>query len=486
VDLTSEGRAAKPPRRIPIGPIAGAAVAVIAIVSLALVSLSLSTGSASAHATPGAAYSVSTQGTALGLDATASAPAGSGSGSPSPTPTPVRAPTVTEHFVAKGTEPTISADPLHPGVVAVVTQNIYMSSATVGCSRPTVRVSKDDGATWGNPSQPWNDQCQDIHAIIAWGPNGRLWAGDAMGYEGGVSMSVTHSDDGGLHWTTPFIERFTKPWSGCFPAIAVDTWPNSPNYGTVYVSYNWLPDSYGPGVAVMASRDGTNWFHTEVNLETLAGYPFSWRIGYRVKAAPDGTAWVSFYQSDLKSWSPNAMLWEGDQATNIGRMGFEIARIHFNGKTMTADQPYWATSVDHTEAQWDSGLAVDDSGQPWLAVETNGRIALGSPDGGWRQFEVSGKDSFKPSLAVSGKNIFVGWHAMDTDGETWTYYTLSYDGGRTFLPPARVTGTSWFAPTNVNGVGLRECADAANGVFYYAYGDNRSSGAGVYVAQIKP
>ena len=82
---------------------------------------------------------------------------------------------------------------------------------------------------------------------------------------------------------------------------------------------------------------------------------------------------------------------------------------------------------------------------------------------------------------------FVGWHATDAANQVWTYYTLSYDGGQTFLPPALVSNVSWSpgSATAVNGVGLRENADFGSGVIYYAYGDARS-GTGVYLAQIRP
>ena len=65
-------------------------------------------------------------------------------------------------------------------------------------------------------------------------------------------MSMTYSDDFGKSWSKRYLEHFNPPWVGCFPAITVDDWPNSPNYGTVYVAYNWLRDKYGPGVSLMA------------------------------------------------------------------------------------------------------------------------------------------------------------------------------------------------------------------------------------------
>ena len=407
---------------------------------------------------------------------------------PSPTPAAPPNPQVRETFVAQGTEPTVAADPSNPGVVAVISQNIYMSGPSSGCSRPSVRISHDGGVTWGRPAYPWANQCQDIHATIAWGPRSRLWVGDAIGVPGGVAMSVAYTDDLGATWAGRFVQHFTKPWIGCYPSITVDDWPGSPNFGTVYVAYNWLPGASGTGVAVMASRTGIGWVHTEVALDSPpAGYPFTWTIGYRIKAAPDGTAMVSFYQSNLRSWDESNMFSEGSGG-NVGARGFETAVIHFDGKRLTADPPATAVSVDHASAQWQSGLAFDDTGQAWMAVEDGIGISVGRLNGSWQNFSIPGKDSFKPSVAVSGRTIFVGWHAEDPDGRVWTYYSLSYDGGETFLTPALVTGATWYpasAASLVNGVGLRENADAADGLFYYVYGDARS-GAGVYLAQIRP
>lgn len=389
--------------------------------------------------------------------------------------------------MAAGSEPSSSADPFRPGVVAVVSENIFWSTPKNGCSRPAVRISQDGGATWSAPSYPWGTRCQDIHALVVWGPNGRLWAGNAVGSGSGVAMSVTHSDNMGKTWSKPWVEKFTPPWVGCFPSITVDDWPTSPNFGTVYVAYNWLPNSYGPGVSVIASRDGSHWAHAEVPLGPApAGYPYAWRLGYRIAAAPDGSAYVSYYESDLKHWSTANIFAEGS-ASNVGKRGYAIARIHFYGTSIAISKPAWVVGTDIAETQFQSELAVDVNSDAWLAVESKGKINVG--EWGLPRFNLSvaGMYNFKPSLAISGRTIFVGWHAKDSAGRIWTYYSLSYDGGKTFLAPALVTRATWrnSAATDMNGVGLREDATFSNGVVYYAYGDARS-GLGVYLAVIKP
>jgi hypothetical protein len=112
---------------------------------------------------------------------------------------------------------------------------------------------------------------------------------------------------------------------------------------------------------------------------------------------------------------------------------------------------------------------------------------VGRLDGDRTSFTVPGMSSYKASLAIAGRTIFVGWHATDSTNQEWTYYTISYDDGATFLPPAPTTGSSWStsAATDVNGVGLRENADFQYGLIYYAYGDARS-GTAIYLARIQP
>jgi len=490
--MTTEGNLANTHRRIRARLVVGLAVSALVVGSVALAAVgaacALNATTARASTSPSITPAPTASALATATEAATPSPTpATQSATQSPTPTPLRAPSVHDHFVAVGTEPTVAADPSRPGVLAVASQNVFMSSPTVGCSVPTIRISLDGGATWGAAIYPWAHQCQDMHVVVAWGSNGRLWAGDAVGVGGGnVSMSVTHSDDMGMSWSRLFVQRFTQPWLGCFPTLTVDNWPGSPNFGTVYVAYNWLPNAYGPTVAVMATRDGTNWVHTEVPVEGLEGYQYSWRIGYRVAAVPDGTAFVAFYQSDLRHWSAGDIMNQGF-GSNIGRMGFLIARVHFKGDVLTADRPSWATTVDHTQAQWQSGLAIDGSGEPWLAVESEGRVSLGRLDGRWLQFSIPGSYCIRPSLAISGQTIFVGWHAYDGQNQVSTYYTLSYDGGLTFLPPTLVSASRWnrSLETGPNGVGLRENADFRDGVVYYAYGDARSGNA-VYVAQIQP
>ena len=84
--------------------------------------------------------------------------------------------------------------------------------------------------------------------------------------DGRFSPSTAYSDDEGATWSKLRVERETPPWVGGMPEVAVDRNPASPDFGTVYVGYNWLaPGAHGPGFHLLASADfGATWAPTEI------------------------------------------------------------------------------------------------------------------------------------------------------------------------------------------------------------------------------
>lgn len=415
---------------------------------------------------------------------------------PSPSPTPAPAPsgrpaaTVRESVVGAGSEPTVAVGPGHE--IAVVAQQIAWPQ---NCGRPAVRFSADGGVTWGAASHPWGSNCEDIHAVIAWGPGRRLWAADAMGVTGGVRLAVTYSDDLGGTWAVPWIEPFTPAWSGCFPTLAVDMDASSRAYGTLYVAYNWLPSTAGPGLHVLAKPLHGPWVQAEVPAVGLAGYPAHDRIGYRLAPTATG-ALVSWYEADLRRFMGEFSPQNG-VAGNVGRQGFATAPIGFDGTTLTVGRPQWATTVSgssavYLEPQWQSQVAVDTSGgasRRWLVVESGGRIRLGrsGSTGAWTWSTLA--TGFKPVLAVStgpaAGIVFVGWHVLH-DGKVQNEWALSYDHGRTWTRPRLVSGATWVLPDIINGTGLRENATYGDGRFYWAWADTRSGPLVTYLAAVRP
>jgi hypothetical protein len=431
-------------------------------------------------------------------------------GTPPPSPGTRPAQVISEERVAPGIEPTIAASPFTPGLLALTYQNVDWDTM---CGHPGIALSSDAGASWRAVRTPWGSRCVDIHAVIAWGPGpgpgtSRLWSANAVGAAGGVALATAYTDDLGGHWSRPSVERFTPGWLGCFPMIAVDDNPGSPNFGTLFAAYNWKSSDHGTAISVLASRDGAHWTHANIAPLGLEGYPYSWLFGPRIAFDGHGGTFVSFYEADLHDWSPAEMFHENTPG-NIGRAGYAVARVGLtrrlpDGSAAAADRlvvsdERWAIDVVPSDRaafnpSLQSSLVVDTTGRIWLAVNdkgsAGGRVHLGaSEDAGstwtWRTLTVPGLDSFKPSMVGAGDVFFVGWHAMDGRGRIHTYFAVSHDGGVTFAATQQVTGATYVLPGDFNDTGLRENADFADGLVYWAWGDNRS-GKAVYVAAIEP
>jgi hypothetical protein len=408
---------------------------------------------------------------------------------PTPTPTPSTDPAlataaqISEARVSPGTEPTMSVDP-ETGDLAVAVQEIAWPHL---CSRSEVFFSHDGGKTWKAGARPWGSGCQDIHAVIAWGPNHRLWAGDAIGVSGGVKMTVTYSDNDGASWASPYVTPFTPPWVGCFPMITVDNDPQSPSFGTVYAAYNWKAGAAGPGLKVLAKPLDGKWTQAEVPVVGLKNYPDHNRIGYRLMTEPNGL-FVSWYESDLKYFDPGNVLEDGS-SNNVGRRGFGVAELTWVGETLVAGSPGWAVTVAGNNSliydpRWQDQLALL-SGEPALVVENGGKVTFGqrafsegTETWTWQTIAAG----FKPVLAISPEGlIFVGWHAGSPISN---YFVLSSDGGHTWTKPRLVDNGRGATASRINGNGLRENAVYGDGAFYWAFGDTRNGTTAVFVARI--
>ena len=440
-------------------------------------------------------------------------------------------------------EPTVATHPTDPRRVAVVYQR-YARGGTCGLDT-TLRISHDGGATWKSArSRPYmrSGRGPNFHAVIAWGPGPRrgsarlYWVDTTVpGCGGRHSVSIAYSDDEGTTWSRLYVERRTTPWVGGFPEVTVDREPASPNYGAVYVVYNWPASrTTGPGMHVIASGDYGRTWRAAVDIPPAPrpeGCAASWRIGFRARTGPDGSLYVSGYQADLRHWNADRIFSKGGPA-NVCRLGFTVTRVRFDrarqrlshGPTVmvarvgrSSQAVYGASSVGtagpSVDPQWCHGLDVDRAtGTVYLAVanytarppagKPRGVVRVGrSSDGGrkWTWLDLPAVtlpgsaavggglgSSFKPTLAARDGIVFVGFHVL-TDVRAGaggprrpvvgTYFAVSLDGGRTYVPPAPVTPTRWQAGAlerGLNGPGLRERADfTADGKVIYVFGDGR-------------
>jgi hypothetical protein len=425
-------------------------------------------------------------------------------------------------------EPVVATHPTDPNRIAVVHVHAH-----AGCGTNTViRISRDGGRTWrstkGHPGAG-SGRGMGIHAAIAWGPgpNGKsrlYWTNMSCG-AGGLSPSTAYSDDEGTTWSRLRVERRTPPWVGGFPDIAVDRDPASPNYGTVYVAYNWLASvASAPGFHVLASADfGRTWSAAEVPVAPRPrGYPDSWRIAYRLRPAPDGAVYASWFQADLRHWDRKNIFARGGPA-NVGRLGVAIARLRFDRTrrtfevglsriAVTVPETVFTTSSGSASGTggtirpdpiWQHGFDVDPlTGRLHVAVGTYGSSVGGKPRGSIRLVNsddggktwalttlpaparIAGRvqSSFRPNLVAGPDYVLVTFRTLDDVGANATIgtaFTLSTDGGLTWRAPAPISATRWSAQNIAgvtNGIGLRERAERlANGDVFWAYGDGRNA-----------
>jgi hypothetical protein len=409
-------------------------------------------------------------------------------------------------------EPIAATHPTDPARIAVIYQHRSGSIA------PVLRISHDAGLTWRSATgRPGGYSGTDQHAALAWGPGpagrARLYYVNMNVVAGAHRASTSYSDNEGRTWSKLYVERRTPSWMGGFPEITVDRNPASPNYGVVYLAYNWLASaSKGPGLRVLASADfGRTWNPLEVPVARVpSGYGDTWRIAYRLRTSPDGAAYVSFWQADLRFWDVHNVFRKGGTA-NTGRIGFSVARFVFDRNAgtfisrrtvMAARLPETAWNMGaaaagtsggvYTDPAWSVGLDVDQTtGRVYLAVGADAAIRVYRSDdlGQTWTFKtipaasrINGRSQavWKPNLVVGRGYLMVTLHTLDRVSAGATVgnaYSISYDEGATWSRPIAINSTRWRAANLArvsNGPGLRERADlTADGNVFFTYGDGR-------------
>jgi hypothetical protein len=358
-----------------------------------------------------------------------------------------------------------------------------------------------------------NQMCFDVHSRIAWGSDNTLWWTNGLIVSGGAALGIAYTKDFGESWNTYQVEG-VNPWVGRYPDITVDNNPDSPNFGIVAGAYNFDNGNNGSGIGVVVSGDnGNSWQKINIPVVGENGYPKNWLINSQIKSLPNGDLVLTFSEFDMNAYDSSDPLDLNDGSWgSIGGARYTMVIIHYDRvlKRLTTEQPSVVIDTSATDgSQWDSGLAVDNTGGIYVAVSKSGTIDLVHDgeyenqleDGGsirlsnpsWVfELNMNGQTCFKPSLAVKDNMVFVGFHTLD-EGGVKTYYIISYDKGETFSSPHLVTSYAWsqWSVAVLNGVGLRENVtfgvDAqGNPLVYYAYGVGRDGQPNVDVAVINP
>jgi len=275
---------------------------------------------------------------------------------------------------------------------------------------------------------------------------------------------------------------------------------------------------------VLASYDyGAHWLATEVAplAKTMAN-PFRYRLGYRLAAAPDGSLYASFCETDRPTWSgyPGRLAYgvsrlrlNKNQATFTAAAPVLATELTVNSYTTTYDPAAGTTDRQRLNVCGTNGLDVDaNTGRVYLAVanyvtnpaagQARGYTRLGrSNDLGqtwsWQRLAdlpaVSGRtqSAHKPALVVNGSKVFVGFHVLtdvplSTSGIDYSVtvgnaFTVSNNGGDTWTAPALISSSRWnpnWLDLTRQGAGLRDrAALTASGRVFYAFGDGRKARA---------
>ncbi|HLO35699.1 MAG TPA: sialidase family protein, partial [Candidatus Deferrimicrobium sp.] len=418
-------------------------------------------------------------------------------------------------------EPIVAAHPFDASRLAVV----YPRGGEA--STPVVRISHDGGKTWRTTAS--RPRGGGSHPMVAWGPgpragSPRLYYAAMGGSTGAYHWIVSYSDNEGLTWHQGFVADHTRGWFGGMADMVVDTNPASPNYGVLYLAYNWPKDAaHGDGLRVVASGDyGRTFAETEVpQLRGPTGYGDYWRIGYKLATAPDGSAYVAGYQLDMKVWLISSPFRKGGSA-NIGRIAFGVTRLRFdralrrlsrgpNVLATTLPETAWnlgwvlqGVNVGLAEPCWATGLVVDAGGRIYYAVAGDGRIRILTSDDQGRTWRLrylpqapaaNGRTqrSMRPDLVVGDGFVSVLFHTVDASGTARTAgntMAVSFDRGATWEGPRAVNGRRWAIARIIaryNGPGLRDrgvlLADGRT--IYFGYGDGRDGYSAAFGARVR-
>ncbi|HEX9236057.1 MAG TPA: sialidase family protein, partial [Actinomycetota bacterium] len=337
-------------------------------------------------------------------------------------------------------EPSIAVDPNDPlDVVAVFQQDRFGNGGSVD---PGYATSLDGGRTWtsgnfqgvtifaGGPydraSDPW----------VAFGPQGQVYAallgiGDTLCPTG---IDVLRSDDGGITWNDPVEVQRDDDCEvlNDKDSIAVDTYPSSPHFGRVYVSWDRIAN--GQPVHVRYSDDqGQTWSPDEAISGLTAG------TGADVQVQPSGDVTVIY--DDVSDGSMVSQTSSDGGETfgpirNIGRdlgseppdqrsgAGFPTAAVDpVTGVLYAAwqDTRFRSDGVNDILV-WSS----TDSGSTWSGpVKANP-----DPDG-------SGLDHMTPGMAAANGRVHVEYFRRRKLGDQYSIYVQpayvsSSDGGTTW------------------------------------------------------
>jgi hypothetical protein len=223
--------------------------------------------------------------------------------------------------------------PCGPGTVRGSTAPANDCSFFPNVGTDGVYTSSDGGLSWTNrgllpgftDSTPPGNLVSDGDPVIVFGPkptstgfsttSSRAYYAGLASFAGGAAngnqapelLTVSRSDDDGVHWTNPVIAAGAHGFKfNDKEAIWADKNPDSPFFGRVYVSWTQFRGSvftfFGEPIMVVFSADGgvtwskPNQLSAAHNNGTVGG-----RQGSTVRTGPDGTVYVFWEDGDIRS-----------------------------------------------------------------------------------------------------------------------------------------------------------------------------------------
>jgi hypothetical protein len=243
-------------------------------------------------------------------------------------------------FLNSETEPWVDVNPANSNNLVGFFQEDRWS--TGGARNVTFATSTDGGLTWTNIPAPGLTRHyggpyeRATDPWVEFGPDNRVYATDlAFDDTSPASGIFVHvSTDGGQTWSAPIVLKTETDFAffNDRNSLAVDDFPASPFYGSVYVGWDRLA-SKGPGYAytgdglVAYSRDGFEYTTitaapTSNNEQTLTNLPV---------VEPDGTVVLvgTYYQN--QSFNKNGGKFFVTRSSN-GGVSWDPVRFPFDEK----------------------------------------------------------------------------------------------------------------------------------------------------------
>lgn len=336
-------------------------------------------------------------------------------------------------------EPQIVVDPADPGRMVVAAIHLREPASDAWQDRQTVAVfaSRDGGRTWSRrvleklpdawvAGDPW----------LAWGPGSRVYlsaiVAESLTRRGAVQFTgVFRSRDGGWTWGDAPDRPFPDSTRQDHPWIGVDD-------STVAVAGS-IADGTGEGLYLARGRVGEpTLFESTERLE-----PGWQQVNLGGGASmPDGALVVSYYTMvPPRRYAARRLEWGGVRGPETV-LAEDFLPLGF---PPLARQP----GTEEVVAAWAEGP------EPAITL----KVAR-SPDGGetWESGGTIAPDADPslrtlPAFAIApGGVAALVWQAFDERGScTRLQGTVTLDGGRTFLPPARVSAEVSCFGTRANG-----------------------------------